>query len=872
MSPERWKKIKEILARAIELEPEERAGFLAEICGEDAELKKEVEVFLAQEEAEILENNAFAVFDESVGGEFVGQTIDDYEIISQIGIGGMGAVFLAEHRGEGFSQKVALKLIKRGMDTNAVLKRFLTERQILAQLEHPNIARLLDGGSTADGLPYFVMEYIEGESLRDFCENHQFDTNERLELFVKVCNAVSYAHQNLVVHRDIKPSNIIVTKDGTPKLLDFGIGKLLSPDWNDSTAEATKTQMRLMTPEYASPEQLRGQMTTTSTDVYSLGVVLYELLTGTRPFKFDSTNPLEISEKISTQDPVRPSSVVHSSSLAEENQTSELKAQRTKDKGQRTKEKIQNLKGDLDNIILKAIRKETDRRYKSVQELADDIERFLKGLPVSATADSRAYRIQKFVQRHRAGVFSAAAFALLLMTATFLTSWQYFKAQRAQAQAEQRFNDVRKLANSVVFELHDSIQNLPGATPAREILVSRALEYLDNLANEAENDAALQTELADAYDKIGDVQGGYLQFHLGQHEKAKESYQKAYNIRRNLFDNEPNNPLWRHKLATSYYKLGDKFFVELKLPESRDYFQKAVDLYENYDENSLDSRLGFAASLSRLSFLITAMGDAEKGNEISLKAISEGEKLFAEYPSDKKVKMALGRIYQDQGIILNAITEKYDEAVKLFDKSVEIWEKLFLENPQDVAIKFNYAGISYYKATGLYNIADQKNSIEDKRKALKFVIQSGELAEEIIRFDPNNAEFPRMIADVKKTQAKILAETGEADEAVNILQEIVLYQQKELERSPDEEVTLYSLGFAYKYLAEAQKNAAGDNRKSAAQKIKLWRDSRKNFQESLEIFRKFQESGVTETVNPEEVDILEKSIAECDKAIAKLSG
>ena len=274
MSPERWQKIKGILEQAIEISPDQRSGFLAEVCAGDAELLNEVESFLAKEKDEILESDAFSLLGEDgVSDKIIGQIIDEYEILSPIGEGGMGTVYLAEQRGEEFSQKVALKLIKRGMDTGAVLKRFLTERKILASLKHPHIAGLIDGGSNAEGLPYFVMEYIEGVPIKEFCEERRYDTRERLELFLRVCNAVSYAHQNLVVHRDIKPSNIIVMKDGAPKLLDFGIGKILSPDWSES-AEKTATQMRLMTPEYASPEQIRGQMTTTATDIYSLGILL----------------------------------------------------------------------------------------------------------------------------------------------------------------------------------------------------------------------------------------------------------------------------------------------------------------------------------------------------------------------------------------------------------------------------------------------------------------------------------------------------------------------------------------------------------------------------------------------------------------------
>src|ERR1041385_5965460 len=306
MDPATWKTIKETFATALELPVPERDQFLSK---SNDDIRVEVEKLLATyKEAQTFINTPLVVekgLRQNGHEDHTGKQIDDYFVLDKLGEGGMGTVFLAEHCGQGFSQRVALKLIKRGMDTNAVLGRFLMERQILAGLEHPNIARLYGGGSTADGLPYFVMEHVEGQSIRDFCDNQDFGINERLRLFNKVCSAISYAHQNLVIHRDIKPSNIIVTASGEPKLLDFGIAKLLSPGTSDS--ERTVTQFHVMTPEYASPEQIGGRPTTTTTDVYSLGVVLYELLTGTRPFKFKGKSPLEISEAIQSQEPVRPS-------------------------------------------------------------------------------------------------------------------------------------------------------------------------------------------------------------------------------------------------------------------------------------------------------------------------------------------------------------------------------------------------------------------------------------------------------------------------------------------------------------------------------------------------------------------------------------
>lgn len=354
---------------------------------------------------------------------------------------------------------------------------------ILASLKHPNIAHLIDGGTTNDGLPYFVMEYVEGVSIIEYAKSENLDLNERLDLFREVCAAVSFAHQNLVIHRDLKPSNILITNDGKVKLLDFGIAKLLKSEEINQTA----TQMHIFTPEYASPEQVQGEKLTTATDIYSLGVILYELLTENRPYNTESKNISEIIKTVCETEPVRPSLAV----IKNTNQTDYPKS---KIKNQKS------LRGDLDNIILKALRKEPERRYSSVEQLSEDIRRHQIGLPVSASADTFSYRFGKFINRNRIGVAAAALILITLLGGLFATLYQRNKAQR-------RFNDVRQIANSFLFEFHDAIETLPGSTPARELVVKRALEYLDQLAAESEGDITLQRELGTAYAKIGLIHG-----------------------------------------------------------------------------------------------------------------------------------------------------------------------------------------------------------------------------------------------------------------------------------------------------------------------------------------------------------------------------
>ncbi|HEX3144485.1 MAG TPA: serine/threonine-protein kinase [Pyrinomonadaceae bacterium] len=573
MNPATWKTIKETFATALELPARERDQFLAKSSDE---IRGEVEKLLATyKEAQTFINTPLIVekglrrngHEESL----TGKQIDDYFVLDKLGEGGMGTVFLAEHVGQGFSQRVALKLIKRGMDTNAVLGRFLMERQILAGLEHPNIARLYGGGSTGDGLPYFVMEYVEGQTIRDFCENRQFDITERLRLFNKVCGAISYAHQQLIVHRDIKPSNIIVTASGEPKLLDFGIAKLLTPDARE--AERTATQFHVMTPEYASPEQLTGKQTTTATDVYSLGVVLYELLTGARPFKMKGKSPLEISQALLSQEPMRPSDCAMNTDAARQIPTKATTGNRATIAVNHRQSVKRGLKGDLDNIILQAIRREPHRRYQSVVELSDDIERYLAGLPVKATADTSLYRAGKFISRHRAMVAATCCFILLLVASTALTGWQYFVARAQKAKSEKRLNELRSVAKSLLTETGAQLKQMPQGFEIRKSIVEKSVAVLDNLAGDESNDPKFLNELADAYAELGKIR--HWQFH--ESRQALSDLNKAFQMRMRAITLEPKNVEHRKQLSFTLLTLSEVYGSLADREGSLQVWQKHLD-------------------------------------------------------------------------------------------------------------------------------------------------------------------------------------------------------------------------------------------------------------------------------------------------------
>jgi serine/threonine protein kinase/tetratricopeptide (TPR) repeat protein len=428
MNGARWERMNEVFHAAIELTPEQRAGFLNHACSDDPGLRAEVERLVAAHEraGRFIEGPAIAEAGPWLRGASeplaAGQRFGPYRVIREIGRGGMGAVYFAERADGQFEQQVALKLIKRGMDTDLVLQRFRAERQILASLDHPNIARLLDGGTTDDGRPYFVMEYIEGEPLDQYADTRRLSIPDRLRLFLTVCGAVAYAHQRRVVHRDIKPLNVLVTSQGAPKLLDFGIAKVLHPGADEPTSSVTG--FRLLTPEYASPEQVEGRHATEASDVYSLGVVLYELLTGHSPYRSRSREPADVVEAVRTTDPERPSAaVIRREAQEAPSRRPGLARDRAAATGAGTTNRLsRRLRGDLDTIVLMALRKEPGRRYQSVQQLADDIQRHVDGLPVRAQPDTLRYRVGKFLQRHRASVIAAAlaALAVSLLVAGFV--------------------------------------------------------------------------------------------------------------------------------------------------------------------------------------------------------------------------------------------------------------------------------------------------------------------------------------------------------------------------------------------------------------------------------------------------------------------
>jgi eukaryotic-like serine/threonine-protein kinase len=727
MISDRWQQVKDILQETLQVVPQQRKSFLDVACNGDQVLREEVESLLLEESADtdgfLRSPLDFSLEDAPrETASWVGQRIGSYEITEIIGEGGMGSVYRATRADKQYQKQVAIKIVKLGLGTPFALARFRAERQILAQLEHPNIARLLDGGTTENGLPYVVMELIEGQPIDEYCHTHRLSIEERLRLFRTVCLAVQYAHQHLVVHRDLKPGNILVTTEGVPKLVDFGIAKILDTGSAPGRTE-TIGSMRMMTPEYASPEQVLGDSVTTSTDVYSLGVILYRLLTGRHPYSLDHRSPELMLKTICETEPMKPSAAVRrpegtagKAAMAGVDAVADEPADRLS----------KRLRGDLDNVVLMALRKDAHRRYSSTGQFAEDIQRHLESLPVIARKDTARYRFSKFVLRHRVGVVAAVAILLTLTAGLAVTlreahiaHQQTEIARQQRAQAEERFKDLRQVANSFMFEFHDSIKHLAGATPARALLVRRSREYLDRLARDANGDPSLQQELVTAYVKLGDIQGNPAEADLGDTNSAKVSYQNAFAILQPLLASHPNErPLQLQAAA-------------------------------------LDERIALHSS-------------AQNCVDLPHKAIDIREALLAHDPGDLQLRRDLASTYAELSLhYANPYTISYllgsATGMQYARKSLDLRQPLLDAAPNDAISLFDVFESYHY-------VADMLWVTGHPREALHYQISIRDQMRAFIDHNPTNSEARRLFVTGEGRVASVLEELGELSRAWEVLQ------------------------------------------------------------------------------------------------------
>lgn len=747
MSPETWKKVKSIFNEASELAKDKRTPFLAQF---DEEIRLEVEKMLnAIEDENLLLNEPIVDFRE-FADDPIPEQIGDYKIIREIGHGGMGTVYEAIRETENFTQKVALKVIKHGMTSEIFLKRFRSEQQILATLEHPNIGRFLDGGKTVDDLPFYAMELIEGLPIDEFCRENNLSIEEKVKIFREVCSAVSYAHTNLIVHRDLKPSNIIVTKDRIPKLLDFGIAKVLDID---SKELGTATQLGMMTPQYASPEQVRGENVNTLSDVYSLGVIFYEILTGEKPYQIEGKNYAEILDIVTDTIPIKPS--------------------------ENLKSALQNpkLKGDLDTIVLKSLQKEFERRYQSVEQFSEDLRRHLVGLPITARPDTFQYRFTKFVERNRIGVAAACLVLVSLLGGIGVASWQAYRAEKQKLLAEKRFAEVRTIANKVVFKYHDEIEKLNGSTAVREMLVQDATDYLDNLAKDAEDDADLEHELALAYLKLGDVQGKLYAANTGNTAGALASCQKAINLLEKVVAAKPNDISAKDSLIVAYDSMASLMArTTATAAEKQNLLNKTAKIIEN----SFAIEPQNIKRLSQLSMLYIRYGDSVGGLdnkesllqklEYHLKALTFVDELYKAESHNPEVLRMLARANQRIGTDYfwlgeNAEMNNLSESDQSFFKqALPYHEKMFKTIEQLAQIIPNDPNLMRNQFASHSSFAETLSRNNRKQEALVLAETSMALAKKMQANDAKNREANFDIALTYELFSKIFLHDGNESE------------------------------------------------------------------------------------------------------------
>jgi non-specific serine/threonine protein kinase/serine/threonine-protein kinase len=772
---ERWQRVEEIFQTALDCAPQQRAAWLDEACGLDLELRCEVDSLLAAHDSgdgNFTQPAAFAealkVLEQRSAESQAGRRIGPYRVIRELGRGGMSRVYLAARADQAFEKQVAIKVVERGLDTEEVTQRFQSERQILARLDHPNITRILDGGTTDDGLPYLVMDYVEGEPIDRYCDAHGLEVTARIKLFQSVCVAVQYAHQNLIIHRDIKPVNVLVTRDGVPRLLDFGIAKLISAA---PPGEATRTVLRRLTPEYASPEQVRGEALTTASDVYSLGVLLYRLLTGQSPYRGRAASATVLERQICEEQPERPSDAAARAGGSPA--------------GEGTPDKLRRrLEGDLDNIVLMALRKEPQRRYASVEQLSQDLGRHLANLPVNARPDTAAYRTAKFMRRHRMGVAATAAIAVLLIAGVVGTSWQARVARAERARAQQQFNDVRKLATSFLFEFNSSIQNLPGATPARKLLVQRALEYLSKLARQSQEDAALQGELAEAYLRVGDLQGNPYEPNLGDAQGAVESYRKALAISAALARADGTDAQARRYLARSHQSLGEVLPLLGKASDGVTNLRKASEIFAmlvRQRPHDRDLRVALADCYQALGDLqghgeLQNLGDRAGALDSYRKAVAVFDAMAVENPADQKARGGAAVMRTRIGDMQQAAGD-WDGALGNYRGAMQRAQSLAAEDPGNDRFR-RILALCHRK------LADLESRRGNLAEALQHADSAADINRVLVSADPDNAQASANFALSLTTLADLRIKSGNSRDGLEAYRQAIAILEKQSAAAP----------------------------------------------------------------------------------------
>jgi eukaryotic-like serine/threonine-protein kinase len=779
MTPERWQQVKLLLAQAMEAPHADRHRFLNDRCGGDSELLLEVESLLehASGEVQVQEKTARTSLDETRDvpvesvmhlrfGIRTGQTIGPYRIERLLGEGGMGSVHLAVREVDGYEMRVALKIMRVAALNDYSMRRFRMERQILARLSHPNITRLLDGGVTAEGLPYLVTEYVEGLPLDQFCTQKQPPLEARLRVFLDVVNALSFAHRNLIVHGDIKPANILVTSEGTAKLVDFGIARLVDPESSSSNGSTTTFAL---TPGWASPEQLRGDPPSVLADLYSAGRVFYELIAGQNSHSLSGLPPQRYLEVLSNT-PGLPSQV----------------------SGEKA------LEGDLDNIALKAVEFEPEQRYQSADQFGEDIRAYLESRPISARRATWRYRAEKFTRRHRRAVVLGGLVTAALISLIAATLIQASAAREQYAAAARQALAVRKLANTFVFDLDDAVAEMPGATQIRARIMQSAVEYLDRLAKESAGNAELQYELGLAYTKVGDVLGLPGGSNLGKTVAALENYRKAEFILEPLARGPQATQDQKFHLAALYMKISAVLKVVGDFRVALEYDLKSLGIRQALVQmNPADQVLkrALAQSLTSLGGTYSQLGEWSKVLESRQRALKMSEELVAVNKKSVADRRSLVLARTRLASILSR-EKRHAAALEQLRIAVSEQKALVDENPVNSQISLAYGSTLSALARGLDEAGDIAGALHQHEAAEK-------IYEAEVTADPVDVRARSLLGTARASIGRLLARSGRASAALPYLERALQTRLYLSERDPANTGALGEVADSHAALGEA---------------------------------------------------------------------
>jgi serine/threonine protein kinase len=817
MAVDRWNLIEEIFHGALECPLPERHNYVLNACRDDSELRLEVESLLANDRdaattlGSLVVRELRAIVTESSATE-IGSRIGPYKLVRELDSGGMGVVYLAVRSDDQYFQIVAIKMIRKGTESPALLQRFRTERQVLATLNHPNIGTILDGGETPDGRPFIVMEFVEGQPITQACENLGLSVRRRIELFRSLCSAVHYAHQKLVIHRDIKPSNVLVTSDGALKLIDFGISKPISAGLISGGSSSVATTGLVLTPDYASPEQLSGLELTTSTDIYSLGVLLYEILTGSRPYMLHGLSYAAAERLVSSGEIRKPSTAPELSEKARK-----------------------ELTGDLDRIVMMAMEKDPSRRYQTALHLNEDLLRYLEGKPVLARKATPAYRLKKFLRRHRTASMLTGAMVVLMAASVLLYSWQSRRAER-------RVNQIESLADSTISDMAEKLQNSSASVETQAALFQGAIQYLDELRQSWGDDPRILLQLSKAYRRLGNLEGSpfvanlgnravaaasfqealqtalaaqarlpgaesstavIIAYHqLGQFEtfagdldKARDHYQRCLALAREFLGEKPGDPLRKQLLAASYAGLGYVEYSNLQTDKAVQNDRAAVQAVGDQPTgNEADDRR-LTAFYARLGRDLNELGSYTDAIVVYKKAIPIAEDLVRKYPSDQNKRIAFV-LYNNITDLLAGIETlnvgRADQARIYARKALESAEERTASDSRNVQARSDLA----------YAFVDMGNALRSTRpsEAASWYRKSIDLTKQL----GSDTDTQLELAGRDETSASELMRGTQSSERLRLLEEANTIRQAIARKGPNPPIDRVRLMRSYCRLSDAE--------------------------------------------------------------------